>query len=281
MTDTPDTLPIDRLFPHPDNPRLQLREDVVERLAAEIRRNSFRPEHAILVRPHNGGWQIVSGHHRVEAAGRAGLAEVPAWVRDMDDDEAFMLLVLGNTQGELSPLEIGMHALRAVAPAERKAGQGLKAGQRDTRWGTKRDVQYLMLVEVKVHGRDMDAPQRDLLAIVNDLLRTNAWKEQRVNGQFISGHAQNARSVYSYIAGKRVRVYCYGVHKLRMSGATPELSQWMTWSDGGGIERYITQDDLVRLLRFDTNPDSLRPLEHREHKTRIEPPAALFDVTTT
>lgn len=156
-----------------------------------------------------------------------------------------------------------------------------KYGQRTTRFGANRDVQYLMLVEVKVHGRDMDAPQRDLLAIVNDLLRTNAWKEQRVNGQFISGHAQNARSVYSYIAGKRVRVYCYGVHKLRMSGATPELSQWMTWSDGGGIERYITQDDLVRLLRFDTNPDSLRPLEHREHKTRIEPPAALFDVTTT
>lgn len=151
-------------------------------------------------------------------------------------------------------------------------------GERNTRLGIKRDVQYLMLVEVKVHGRDMDAPQRDLLAIVNDLLRTNAWKEQRANGQFISGHAQNARTVYSYIAGKRVRVYCYGVHKLRMSAATPELSEWMTWSDGGGIERYVTQDELLRLLRFETNPDSLRPMEHREHKRRLEPPATLFEV---
>ena len=103
-------LPIDRLYPHPDNPRLQLRDDVVERLTAEIRRHEFRPEHAILVRPYETGWQIVSGHHRVEAAARAGITEVPAWVRDMDDDEAFMQLVLGNTQGELSPLEIGMHA---------------------------------------------------------------------------------------------------------------------------------------------------------------------------
>lgn len=151
-------------------------------------------------------------------------------------------------------------------------------GERNTRLGIKRDVQYLMLVEVKVHGRDMDAPQRDLLAIVNDLLRTNAWKEQRANGQFISGHAQNARTVYSYIAGKRVRVYCYGVHKLRMSAATPELSEWMTWSGGGGIERYVTQDELLRLLRFETNPDSLRPMEHREHKRRLEPPATLFEV---
>jgi len=150
-------------------------------------------------------------------------------------------------------------------------------GTRRSRLGVNRDVQYLMLVEVKTHGRDMGAPQRDLLAIVNDLLRTNAWKEQRANGQFISGHAQNARTVYSYIAGKRVRVYCYGVHKLRMSGASPQTSQWMTWSDGGGVEQYITVDQLLGLLRFDLNPDSLRPMEHREHKRRDEPPPALFD----
>lgn len=119
-------LPLDRLFPHPDNPRLQLREDVVERLAAEITRTGFRPEHAILARPHESGWQIVSGHHRLEAASRAGLTEIPAWVREMDDDEAFMQLVLGNTQGELSPLEIGMHALKAVPLAE--GGRGKRGG---------------------------------------------------------------------------------------------------------------------------------------------------------
>jgi ParB/RepB/Spo0J family partition protein len=118
---------LDQLHPHPDNPRLQLREDVVERLTAEITANGFGPEHAILARPIDGGLQVVSGHHRFEAARRAGLAEVPAWVREMDDDEAFMQLVLSNTQGELSPLEIGMHALKAVPPAERKAGQGFKA----------------------------------------------------------------------------------------------------------------------------------------------------------
>jgi hypothetical protein len=38
----------------------------------------------------------------------------PAWVREMDDDTAFMQLVLSNAQGELSPLERGMHALAAT-----------------------------------------------------------------------------------------------------------------------------------------------------------------------
>lgn len=120
-------LPVDQLVNHPDNPRLQLREDVIERLVGEMKQTGFGPEHAILVRPSGGEYQIISGHHRTEAAKRADLAEVPAWVKEMDDDEAFMQLVLSNTQGELSPLEIGMHALKAVPLAQGKAGGGLKS----------------------------------------------------------------------------------------------------------------------------------------------------------
>ena len=37
-------------------------------------------------------WQILSGHHRVLAAAQAGLDEVPCWVRELDDDAAYMLL---------------------------------------------------------------------------------------------------------------------------------------------------------------------------------------------
>lgn len=48
-------------------------------------------------------------HHRHAAAVRKGLPQVPCWVVDMDDDEAFMELVKSNAQGELSPLERGMH----------------------------------------------------------------------------------------------------------------------------------------------------------------------------
>lgn len=106
-------LATDSLSDHPDNPRLQLREDVIERLVSEMTASGFGPEHAILVRPYGDGYQIISGHHRAEAAKRIGLAEVPAWVKDMDDDEAFMQLILSNNQGELTPLEIGMHALKA------------------------------------------------------------------------------------------------------------------------------------------------------------------------
>jgi DNA modification methylase len=104
-----------------------LRDDVVDSIAEQLRLSGrFEPEHALLIRPVGERYQIVSGHHRVEAAKKAGLATVFAWVRDMGDDAAFMSLVLANAQGELSPLEIGMHALTAV-PVE-KGGRGKKGG---------------------------------------------------------------------------------------------------------------------------------------------------------
>jgi ParB family chromosome partitioning protein len=67
-----------------------------------------------LVRPLAAGHQIISGHNRTTATRHAGLKQIPAWVREMDDDTAFMQLVLSNAQGELSPSERGMHALAAT-----------------------------------------------------------------------------------------------------------------------------------------------------------------------
>jgi len=115
-------IPIDQLKPHPDNPRLVLREDVIEGIVAQLKESGeFSEMHAPIVRPVNGHYQIVSGHTRHEAAKRAELKIVPCWVEEMTDGEAFMQLVLSNAQGELSPLEIGIHAFKAV-PLQKASG---------------------------------------------------------------------------------------------------------------------------------------------------------------
>lgn len=143
-------LPLDTLHAHPDNPRLQLREDVIDRLAAEIAVSGFGPEHALLVRPVDGGHQIISGHHRAEAARRAGLETAPAWVKELGDDEAFMQLVLSNTQGELSQLEIGIHALRAVPREQGKKGGGIDAYAERLGWSGASIRQWRSAAEVAV-----------------------------------------------------------------------------------------------------------------------------------
>ena len=113
------------LDPHPENPRIGFREDVVESIRQQIaEEGGFNPAHAIIVRAQGERFQVVCGHQRVEAAKRAGLAEIPTWLQEMDDDEAFMQLVLGNLQGELSPLELGLHAL-AARGRQGARGQGI------------------------------------------------------------------------------------------------------------------------------------------------------------
>lgn len=98
------------LHPHPNNPRLSPRSDIVDQIAAQLG-GSLDEAHALIVRPNAAGYEIISGHHRWLAAQKAGLATVPCWVREMSDADAYMALVLNNAQGELSPLEVGLHAL--------------------------------------------------------------------------------------------------------------------------------------------------------------------------
>ena len=104
-------LQVQHLHAHPKNPRIEPRQDVVEQIAAQLTaQGRFDPSHALIVRQNNAGYEIISGHHRWLAAQQAGLAEVPCWVREMTDDQAYMELVLCNTQSELHPLEEGKHA---------------------------------------------------------------------------------------------------------------------------------------------------------------------------
>src|SRR5262245_38597379 len=91
-------LPLASLQPHPNNPRIALREEGVDGLAVSLKAaGAMAPEHALRVRPlENGVYQIVAGHQRHAAATRAGLDSVPCWVREMADEEAYMALVLDN-----------------------------------------------------------------------------------------------------------------------------------------------------------------------------------------
>lgn len=117
---------IQSLAGHPDNPRLIYREDIIDAIANSINEHGFKPEYALLVRPFQNGYQVISGHTRLKAATKAGCEKLPCWIKEMDDDEAFMELVLANNQGELSPLEYGMHVLKYVELSE--GGRGKKGG---------------------------------------------------------------------------------------------------------------------------------------------------------
>jgi site-specific DNA-methyltransferase (adenine-specific) len=136
-------IPVAQLRPHPKNPRVALRDDVVDAIAVELaERGNMESRHAITVRPIGDDYEILSGHHRHAAAVKAGLVAVPGWVVEMDDDTAYMALATSNNQGELAPLEIGLHALECVGRDD-KRGRGKKGGLAEHAAKIGKSKQYL------------------------------------------------------------------------------------------------------------------------------------------
>lgn len=100
-------VPKDRLEPGRFQPRRRFGEEALEALADSIREHGVLQP--ILARPAAdapGRFEIVAGERRWLAAGRAGLAEVPVTVRELDDRTAMEAALAENVQRRnLSPIE--------------------------------------------------------------------------------------------------------------------------------------------------------------------------------
>ena len=123
------------------NPRLYLREDVVEGIRVQLERErEIPPWYAVVVRTReDGGYELLAGHHRLEAVrlanqNGAGIREIPAWVRDdLNDDEVNRFQVLSNLQTGLTELELGLFLLEEFpeVKARRHYGRGRQGGLRE------------------------------------------------------------------------------------------------------------------------------------------------------
>jgi ParB family chromosome partitioning protein len=97
-------LPVEAIERNPRQPRKQFEEARLEELAASIRAHGVMEP--ILVRKDGGRYRIVAGERRWRAAQRAGLAEVPAVVREASEKEAFELALVENLQrADLNAIE--------------------------------------------------------------------------------------------------------------------------------------------------------------------------------
>lgn len=103
--ETLSSLPIDALQPGRYQPRTRMDPEALAELAQSIRSQGVMQP--ILVRPlGEGRYEIVAGERRWRAARMAGLASVPALVREVPDRHAAAIGLIENIQREdLDPLE--------------------------------------------------------------------------------------------------------------------------------------------------------------------------------
>lgn len=78
------TISVKDIEPNPFQSRKQVDRDAVEALAQSIKQAGFW-ETALRVRKHNGAYQLVWGHQRLEALRKLGHKEVPVEVVELDD----------------------------------------------------------------------------------------------------------------------------------------------------------------------------------------------------
>ena len=98
-------LPVELIKPNPNQPRTKFDPEALEGLAASIEASGV--VQPLLVRPlPDGSYELVAGERRWRAAQQAGLAKVPAVVRDQAEAERLQAALIENmVREDLNPVE--------------------------------------------------------------------------------------------------------------------------------------------------------------------------------
>ena len=205
------SLPLDRLMPFPNHPFKVLDDEKMQETVESIKERGVLVP--ILVRPTNdGNFEIVSGHRRHHASLLAGKTEIPAIVREMDDDTAILLMVDSNLQREeLLPSEKAFAYKMKLDAMKRQAGRPSKNSAQFGRNFDGKESREL-LADQTGESRNQISRYIRLTSLVPDLLN-------RVDNKTI---AFNAAVEVSYLTEPEQKMLCDAIER---EECTPNLKQ--------------------------------------------------------
>ena len=121
-----ENIPLAQLHDFPNHPFKVRDDEKMEETVESVKAYGVLVPAIVRQRP-DGEYEIVSGHRRKRASELAGLSELPAIIRDLDDDTATIIMVDSNLQRE------------NILPSERAAAYKLKL-EAIKRQGSRRDL---------------------------------------------------------------------------------------------------------------------------------------------
>lgn len=162
------TIPINEIERDANQPRKTFQDEALTELSKSIEeRGVLQP---IMVRPNPaGGYKIVMGERRWRASKLAGLKEIPAVVREISDEEAYLYALIENLQRQdLDPIEEAMGYKRLMEEG---------------------DLTQEQVAEQLKLNRSTIANSLRLLSLPDDVL------EMLKNGELSTGHAKAVLSI--------------------------------------------------------------------------------------
>lgn len=105
---------VSAIFPNPTQPRTEFDEEALEELADSIRTlGVIQP--ITVKRTDDGRYLIISGERRWRAARKAGLESLPAYIREVDNENLHAMALVENIQREdLNAIEIALGMQRLI-----------------------------------------------------------------------------------------------------------------------------------------------------------------------
>src|SRR3972149_2959143 len=98
-------IPVNAVGPNPRQPRTTLEDESLDALALSIQEVGILQP--IVVRRAGPGFELIAGERRLRAAKKAGLATIPAVIRESDDTESLREALIENIHREdLNPVEL-------------------------------------------------------------------------------------------------------------------------------------------------------------------------------
>lgn len=127
-------IPLDQLRESPTNPRKRYADQPLKELAQSITQHGVLQ--AILTRPHpidSDAFEIVCGSRRFRASTLAQVADLPAIVRELNDEDVIAIQAIENIQREdVHPLEEAQSYRTLLGLGQEIAGIAAKVGKTET-----------------------------------------------------------------------------------------------------------------------------------------------------
>lgn len=177
-------LPLEKVYPNPNQPRKIFEKQALEELAQSIRENGVLQP--VLVRQIGSRFQIVSGERRYRASKMAGMNSIPAVIRRLDEERTMLAGLIENIQRQdLNPIEEA-RTLRDIL-----LNFGLTHDQLAERVGRSRSaltnrLRLLQLppeVQLMVADGQISSGHAKMLAGLKDPSEIRAWAKKIVTDQ--------------------------------------------------------------------------------------------------
>jgi len=189
-------LPLDAIHPNPRQPRRRFEPEATAGLASSLRHQGVLQP--VVVRPRAaGGYELVAGERRWRGAREAGLATLPALVRDTDDRETLLLSLVENVAREdLSPVEEARAYAALVDEFELSLGEVAEQVGR-SKAGVSNRLRLLELPEevlwMLARGELTEGHARAVLAVPDDGARVRLARRASRDGLTVRATERAAR----------------------------------------------------------------------------------------